>query len=250
MRTRWISRVLLVSLLAPALLNAQAVVYKTKTFEKTTGDVSLNVSYPEIQSTQPPSLKPKLAEIIMNWILAVPVGDDSSPARTVDEIYTRFRAEHQRFSKEFGTSVPWEYSREVEIVYQSRRVVCLQLHEDGYTGGAHPFGETRYVNLRPDTGQKMTLRDLIKEGEEANLTRIAEKQLRETYQITPGKPLTDADFFVEQLQLTDNFAITQSGITFFYNEEISPHSMGPVFIELPYSTIHDLLKTDLELPAR
>jgi len=39
MRIHWISRALLASLLTPVLLNAQAVVYKTKIFEKTTDDV-------------------------------------------------------------------------------------------------------------------------------------------------------------------------------------------------------------------
>jgi hypothetical protein len=126
----------------------------------------------------------------------------------------------------------------------------VELHEDGFTGGAHPFGETQYVNIRPETGEKLKLSDLIRQGQAANLTKVADKKLRATYDIPPDKPLTDVDFFVERLELTENFGITPSGITFFYNEEISPHSMGPVVIDLPFADIHDFLKPDLELPIR
>jgi hypothetical protein len=250
MKMYWIGRVLVVLLLAPAMLNGQ-VVYKERTFDKHNGEVSLSVSYPEIQNTQPPSLKAKLSEIIMNLVLAPgPVGNDDSAARSVDDMYAKFIAERKAFDKENGESVPWEFDRAVKIVYQSRRVLCLELHEDGFTGGAHPFGETRYLSLRPDTGEKITLNDLIREGQRANLTSIAEKNLRATYSIPADKSLEDVSFLVERLELTENFAITKSGITFFYNEEISSHAMGPVFIELPYPVIHDVLKPDLELPSR
>ncbi len=229
-----------------ALLNAQ-VVYQTKTFDKKNRDVSLSVSYPEIQTTQSPPVKIQLTDIIMHWVLA-PVDENTAPARTVEELYARLVAAQKAFAKESGRSIPWEYARKVQIVYESPRVVCLELHEDGFTGGAHPFGDTQYVNLRGDTGDRIKLSDLIRAGQEANLTRIAENKLRESYQIPTGKPLDEAGFFVERLQLTENFGITKSGITFFYNEDISPHVMGPVSIELPYKDIHDLLNPNLELP--
>ena len=95
----------------------------------------------------------------MNFVLARgPVGNDDSAARSVDEMYAKFVAERKAFDKENGESLPWEFYRAVKIMYQSRRVLCLELHEDGFTGGAHPFGETQYVNLRPDTGEKITLK--------------------------------------------------------------------------------------------
>ncbi len=246
----WTGSVLVVLLLAPAILNGQAV-YKERTFDKHNGEVSLSVRYPEIQSTQPPSLKAKLSDIIMNFVLARgPVGNNDSAARSVDEMYAKFVAERKAFDKENGESLPWEFYRAVKIMYQSRRVLCLELHEDGFTGGAHPFGETRYVNLRPDAGEKITLRDLIQEGQRANLTSIAEKTLRSAYSIPADKSLEDEGFQVKRLELTENFAITKAGITFFYNEDISSHAMGPVFIELSYAVIHDFLQPDLELPSR
>ena len=247
MKLRWISLVVACLFFANALLNAQ-VVYKTKTFDKKTGGVSLTVSYPEIQTTQSPSLKTKLSETIMHWVLA-PVDGNTTPARTMEELYARLVAAQKAFAKESGSSIPWEYARNVQIVYESPRVVCLELHEDGFTGGAHPFGDTQYVNLRADTGDKIKLSDLIRAGQEANLTRIAENKLRESYEIPTGKPLDEAGFFIERLQLTENFGITNTGITFFYNEDIAPHVMGPVSIELPYKDIHDLLNPDLGLPT-
>ncbi len=104
-----------------------------------------------------------------------------------------------------------------------------QLHEDGFTGGAAPFRRNSICESPARHRGEDNVKGPDPGGQRANLTSIAEKILRAAYSIAADKSLEDEGFQVKRLELTENFAITKAGITFFYNEDISSHDMGPFF---------------------
>jgi hypothetical protein len=235
-------------LLAPALASAQ-VRYRIKEFERKGSSGHLFLRYPEIQSAPNPMVKERLTSLIMDFTYGSPF-DRDKPAKTFDDFYERFLKWGDETRKAFDQPIDWEVKRTVELLYESPRVVSLEFVDSQFDGGAHSFPEVRYVNLRAQTAEPIGLKDIVKEGEEANLARAAERQLRADRKIPAGKPMEEEGFFIDHLELSESVGITRAGILFFYGESIANHAMSPVDVTVPYAEAGRFLKPELGLPTR
>jgi len=68
---------------------------------------------------------------------------------------------------------------------------------------------------------------------------------RKKYGLDLNKPMTDAGFFVEYIDPTDNFYVTKDGMGFFYNQyEVAPYALGPIEIFVSYRDLNRILRED------
>lgn len=94
------------------------------------------------------------------------------------------------------------------------------------------------------TGKVLELSDILVEGYEEELNKLAEIEFRMDKKIPPSEPLNEQGYFFEngQFRLNTNFAIMNKSLLFYYNAyEIGPYSMGPTELELKLTDYVNLI---------
>src|SRR2546426_1203661 len=140
----------------------------------------------------------------------------------------------------------WE-ERAVKVLYQSPRVVSLEFDEGSFTGGAHPNFYSAYRNFDALTGAKIHLADILVDGYQAPLTRIAEQKFRKDKGVAAGASLGHAGYTFDndRFRLAGNFAIGPEGLTFLYNlYEIASYAQGITVFLIGYGEINTLIRPD------
>jgi hypothetical protein len=172
--------------------------------------------------------------------------EQDAPTPSVTALMDQFISNFVSFKKEFPESAQvWYLERKALVHYNTRDVLSLSFTEQSYTGGAHDIETIHFVNLDPKSGATLSLADWVEPGSEQKLESIAESSFRAIRQIEEGESLTDAGFTFEdgKFTLTDNFAIGQDALTFYYNPyEIAPYAMGPTELVIPYKAIAALMR--------
>ena len=121
---------------------------------------------------------------------------------------------------------------------------CFQFEE--YTGGAHGIYMTHFLNIDLKNMMPIRLEDLFVEDYKEQVTDLLWNQLMMDKQATTRKELEDMGYVtVGELEPTDNFYLTENGISFFYNVyDIAPYAVGAIEISLPYEMLSHLLSDD------
>lgn len=232
----------------------EAITYEIKTIEKKDADCSpgesdctyIKFEYPEIIKAPNETAREVINGEIKEFLLQ-PIFEHEKFS-SLQEIMNDFISAYQKFIKEFPSSPQsWSVERTVSVVYQSPKVLSLELNENQYTGGAHPNAVRIFFNLNTASGKLIKLSDILAPNYEAQLNAIAERKFRELKGLKSDESLSDAgfDFKDNQFSLNENFLIGKAGITFYYNSyEIAPYAMGPTELFLDYSQIKDLIRTD------
>lgn len=139
-------------------------------------------------------------------------------------------------------SFNWSADASMSVKFNEENLLSVATIAGGYTGGAHGMYGCIQDVYNTKTGDTVALAQLFKPGYAPKLTQIAEQVLREQYKIAPGDLLSTAGFFVDKLELNDNYYVNRGGIGFFYNPyEITPWAMGPVDVFIPYAKLKDLI---------
>ena len=140
----------------------------------------------------------------------------------------------------------WFLERKVFVLHNTPEILSTSLSERMFTGGDHGMATVTFSNLDPRTGENIPLSDVLVEGYEAKLLPLAEARFREVRSIEDGMSLTDAGFTLFEdgvFALTDNFAIGDDELTFYYNaDEVAPYALGSTEIVLSYDELNGLLK--------
>lgn len=145
-----------------------------------------------------------------------------------------------------GTSGHWEQSKKIHVTFLNKNVLSLQDDEDGYTGGAHGFSNTRLSSLDLKTGKTLELDDILFKNAHRKLIRIAEQHFRQLHNLSKKQSLAEAgfDFDKNQFVLSKNFAVLKKGIVFYYNSyEIAAYVMGATQLFIPYEALVDVVDT-------
>ena len=171
-----------------------------------------------------------------------------------EESYPSVEALMQAFIDDFrglkqdqpGYKHAWFVERKVFVLHNTPATLSMSLSERTFTGGAHGMATVTFTNLDPRTGESIPLSDVLIDGYEAKLLPLAEARFREVRGIKDGMSLSDAGFsFFDNgvFALTDNFAIGEDALTFYYNAyEVAPYALGSTEIVLSYDELNGLLK--------
>jgi Tol biopolymer transport system component len=170
-----------------------------------------------------------------------------TPQGAVDNFintYEKFRAD----SKLRGsTGVSWWLSRSVKVL-RATTVFSVECTWEDFSGQAHPFFETHYLNLDAATGGNVPLTSILKDGSMARLMAIAETHFRKERKLSPADDLAQQGFNFpnNRFQLNDNYGVRETALVFFFNPyEVASHAMGWTRIEIPYDEIRYLLRPGL-----
>jgi hypothetical protein len=142
----------------------------------------------------------------------------------------------------FSATLNWTYSEQFRTELSTTRLLVISRERSSYTGGAHGNYDKSYYVFDRELGMEIGLPDIIREGSEALLTALINRELRTAQKLNAADSLKRAGFFVDEAELTKNYFLSPRGLGFHWDPyEIAPYVTGYVEILIPYADITELL---------
>ena len=128
-------------------------------------------------------------------------------------------------------------------------LLTYRTYKNEYSGGPHGMYTTEFTNLNLNTLQPILLDELFAEDYQETLTELLWYQLALDNGVETRDELEEMGYATTgELAPTENFYISEDGITFYYNVyEIAPYSMGPTQITLSYDMLEYILNYNNKL---
>lgn len=209
---------------------------------------SLRLIYPKIVAAGTPAAAAAINQYVQAQLLEYSDAEGKPPA-TADELASMFVADYNNVPEAAGL---WEMVREVEVSFASEHLATLNIRESGYTGGAHPFSGQRYAVFDVNTGQQLTLKDLLVAGYEERLNAAGEQAFRNERGLGANDSLEEAGFWFANnaFKINTNVGVSGDGLVFNFNPyEIAPYAMGATEVTVGYDAINELIPDSSLLAA-
>lgn len=206
----------------------------------------ITINYLEAEGDK--EIADRINQKINNFIISsLSLGDDGeAQAKSIKEaaqdFVNSYRADKSRFP-----DMAADYFAEVSVteIYNSQNHICLELRQYLFTGGAHGYGTTSFINIDPKTGEELSEDELFSDKNE--FTSFAEKKFRALKQIDNDKSINDSGFWFENdvFYLPQTVGFTQDSIIFVYNQyDIASYADGPIELKLGLDEAKPFLKLD------
>lgn len=166
---------------------------------------------------------------------------------TIEGLADNFFAEYDSFRKDFPVSWPYQFELDGTVLLNRSGILTVDLSYYAYTGGAHGNSHTEYFVFDSRTGKRLGLNDVFEEGFEESLNKLIDTRYRQMKGLSPTERLDGEKgmLFENFIHFNDNFALTDQGMSFFYNNyEIAAYAFGPTKIDLSYSELSGLMKPE------
>ena len=142
----------------------------------------------------------------------------------------------------------YSYYKNIEsgVQYYDNGLLVYKTHFNEYTGGAHGNYATTYLNIDLSLMRPLMLDDVFVGDYQESITNMIWANLMSEHKAKTREELEEMGFgSTGEIAPIENFYLDNKGITFFYNVyEITPYSMGPVSVTLPYNQIEHWLNSN------
>lgn len=190
----------------------------------------------------------KINKKIDDFIIgSLSIKDDSLPqAKTIKEAAANFI---KMFFEDQGQfpDMAGEYFAEISVneIYNTPKHLCFELSQYLYTGGAHGYRTTSFINIDPKTGDELTFDDLFKDKKE--FTAFAEQKFRAQQKIPKDQSINDTGFWFEDntFFLPESAGFTPDSLIFVYNQyDIASYADGPIELKISAQEARPYLRID------
>ncbi|MFM7005710.1 MAG: RsiV family protein [Flavobacteriales bacterium] len=164
--------------------------------------------------------------------------------KLIRKVLQAFKKEARRYEDDM--SMTWNISENYQINDAFQTFAVLKMESSLYTGGAHGSYGVGYYYFDKSSAKELHLKDFI--DTKKDLLRTAELVFRKKVGLKATTPFEETDFwFSEGFYLSDNFEITDQGLTFYYNPyEISSYANGMIEFSLTRAQIAPYLKRKID----
>jgi len=149
----------------------------------------------------------------------------------IDAFTGGFRNLQEEFPEEL---TGWEASVAGTRSYEDPYLLTIKLETYVFTGGAHGYGATRYLNFAKKSGAELSGGELLKDPRA--FSEFAERVFREKYDIPAGAPINSTGFMFEDNEFTlpENIGLSADAIVLHYNPyEVASYADGSLILEIP-----------------
>lgn len=137
---------------------------------------------------------------------------------------------------EWSYMMDWEEYITGNFMQRHNGMISYIRYMYGYSGGAHGMGTRDGRTFRIDNGDVVTIKDILKDGYDDQLTAALRKNL----------PLyvEDMDMLFEtEIFPSESFYISPEGLTYIYQPyEIGPYALGLIEITIPWNEIQNIIR--------
>ena len=149
--------------------------------------------------------------------------------------------------KQYSYSYNMDQTQEVNVVFQSPKLLTLGSYFYAYTGGAHGNHGYNYVSIDLSKNRQLTIDDVLTKDGQKKLQPLLEKYFRKSYGLKSTEALSKGGLFENKIEPNDNFYVTAKGICFDYQPyEIGPYAMGEISIFIPFTELSPWLKPEFK----
>lgn len=166
-----------------------------------------------------------------------------------EQLADSLKAEFTRvYNDDFAMVSSWDINQHLQVVLNDSLRLGLNLQQQSYLGGAHPNHYSLFLYYDLSTGTPLGLADFTPAGHVNGLQQLAEKTLRQEYEIAADKGLEEAGFWLKDgaLPLPENFSVNGDTLHLIYNPyEIAPYAMGTIVISINPKELQSLKPTTI-----
>jgi len=138
----------------------------------------------------------------------------------------------------------YEEIRTGKVIYNKKGFLSYSVSLYSYTGGAHGISSNRVATIDLNASKQLHLYDIVSDESKPNLRKILLQQLAEQNELENVESLRESNYFfnVDEIDLTENFYLSEEGITFIYDPiEIAPYSSGEISVTLDWNRLRDIV---------
>tara|TARA_R110000868_G_scaffold124959_4_gene330095 strand:+ start:26213 stop:26959 length:747 start_codon:yes stop_codon:yes gene_type:complete len=169
--------------------------------------------------------------------------DDDIKASNIKEAITSFKNGFLELKKMYpDETLGWEATIKGEVVYENKDVLTIQLETYIFTGGAHGYSATRFLNFDKKKGDHLENWQVFKDKNA--FEHYAEIKFKLQEDIPQNASMNSTGFMFEgdAFYLPANIGFTEKGLQLVYNQyEVASYADGPIVITLPYNEIKNYL---------
>lgn len=181
---------------------------------------------------------------IKEEILALLIFEENSPIHTINEAANSFKKEFFAVKEKFpGHAARWEVKVNGAVLFENDKLVTIALESYVFTGGAHGYLSTTFLNFDKVKGRQLKKEELFSDMKA--FERLAELRFRTQEEIPEDVPINDTGFMFEEeeYRLPLNIGYTKNGIKLLYNAyEVASYADGQIEFSIPYTEANSLLK--------
>lgn len=167
-------------------------------------------------------------------------------SRYLDDYVIEYKELESEIDKEnYEEAFAYTYNcfKNVHVLFNEENIFSFYIEDYQYTGGAHGLTLINKYNLDMKTGNLIDLDAVFLPNAKEALRPLLIKTLMDNNDLSIEEGMRV--FYLDNVQLIDNFSISDKGITFTYGlYEIAAYVYGIIDIFLPYEDIKDYLKED------
>ncbi|TQD40530.1 DUF3298 and DUF4163 domain-containing protein [Haloflavibacter putidus] len=129
-----------------------------------------------------------------------------------------FIEDYFKFKTEFdATNIGYELEMEQSLLAETPQLLSFKTKFYIFTGGAHGYGATNYLNFDRESGKILTKKDLFTDIDA--FQEYAEEKFREKYHIAKGESINATGFLFEEneFKLPQNIGFTEDEVLLLYH---------------------------------
>ena len=169
--------------------------------------------------------------------------EDTTTNPTISLAAEKFLNTYQLDKKEFPEISPYFAEISISNSYKTDEFICLEMKQYLYTGGAHGYGTTWFLNIDIETGEEITLYDLLKDEKE--FTKFVEAKFRDKMEIPIDKSINSTGFWFENdlFYLPETLGFQDNNLIVLYNPyDISSYASGMIELSIPLEEVNPFLQ--------
>jgi hypothetical protein len=151
----------------------------------------------------------------------------------------------------YSATLNWEYGESLRAGPVSPRLLVIARDRSFYSGGAHPNYDRTYSVFDREVAMRVRLADIVREESRPALKRLVNRELRAAKKLGPGDSLKKAQFFVDEVELPENFFLSPQGLGFHWDPyEIASYAEGFIEAIVPFDELTAFLSPEGHRLAR
>ncbi len=169
--------------------------------------------------------------------------DSDEDINSVQKAIKSFNQEYTELQKLYtDETADWEADIKGVISFEDEQYITIVINSHLFTGGAHGYTSTRFLNFDKLGGTEMDNNELFESP--SAFSKYAENLFRKAEKIPEDKPINHTGFMFERdsFHLPENIGFTEKGLKLLYNPyEVASFSDGIIEIDIPHSEIKKYL---------
>ncbi|MCL5246310.1 DUF3298 and DUF4163 domain-containing protein [Cellulophaga sp. 20_2_10] len=182
-------------------------------------------------------------QVIKDKIIALLIFDDDIAVDNIDDAISSLNEEFLSVKEKIpGDATRWEVTINGEVVYETDKIITIDLETYEFTGGAHGYESSILLNFDVVKGELIPNEELFASKEA--FYNLAETKFRTQEKIPAEGPINDTGFMFEEevFMLPINIGYTKDGLRLLYNTyEVGSYADGQIEVLLPYTEVNQML---------